>query len=227
MRCLTFAPLLGILFSLCSCSSVSVRPPYHTASFAPPAKVPARIYVQNFSSPDGVFRVDRSGNALKTVETDIEDKLSEGLAERLTKSIAPTEILAENGKIPQGDAWLIAGKFDRVNQGSRALRALVGLGAGGTKIETTVEVYNLAGKQPRKFLSFQTTGGSNAQQGLLTYPDPLGGPLAAIGQAAGTGLTIDTKRTSRMITGLLCEYLRYRGVKLEHPVGFKPLGGIN
>lgn len=227
MRLYYFAPLFGILVTLCSCSSVSVRQPYHIAAFAPPAKVPNKIYVQNFTVPEGVFRVDRSGPALKTVQTDIEDKLSKGLAERLTKSIAPTEILAANSKIPQGDAWLITGKFDRVNQGSRALRALVGLGAGGTKIETSVVVWNLAGRVPKQFLSFQTTGGSNAQQGLLTYPDPLGGPLAAIGQAAGTGLTIDTKRTSRMITGLLAEYLRYRGVKLEHPVGFKPLGGIN
>ncbi len=227
MRLFYFALLFGSMLALCSCSSVSVREPYHTAKFAPPAKAPAKIYVQNFTVPEGVFRVDRSGDALKTVQTDIGGKLSKGLAERLTKSIAPTEIVAKDGDIPRGDAWLITGKFDRVNQGSRALRALVGLGLGGTKVETSVVVWNLSGPQPKQFLSFKTTGGSNAQQGLLTYPDPFGGPLAAIGQAAGTGLTIDTKRTSRMITGLLCEYLRYRGVKLEHPVGFKPLGGIN
>ena len=227
MRLFYLALLLGAAFFLGACSSVSVRNPTQIRSFAPSAKVPDKIYVQNFTFAEGVFRVDRSGEALKAVQEDISDKLSKGLQERLTRSIAPTEILAQDAAIPRGDAWLITGKFDRVNQGSRALRALVGLGAGGTKVETSVVVWNLSGPQPKQFLFFQTTGGSNAQQGLLTYPDPIGGPLAAIGQAAGTGLTIDTKRTSRMITGLLSEYLRYRGVKVAYPVGFKPLGGIN
>lgn len=227
MRLFYLVVCLGLTSLFCSCSSVSVRQPYHNVAAAPTAKAPARIYVENFTVPSGVFRVDRSGEALSQVEKDIQNKLSTGIVERLRKSVGPAEVWTGPANPPSGDAWLVSGQFVRVNQGSRALRALVGLGAGGTKLETKVQVYNLAGPSPKKFLGFETTGGSNAQQGLLTYPDPVGGPLAAVGQAASTGLSIDNKRTARMITGFLCEYLRYRGVRLEHPVGYKPLGGIN
>ena len=40
----------------------------------------------------------------------------------------------------RANVWLITGEFVRVNGGSRELRGLVGLGLGGTKMETVVRV---------------------------------------------------------------------------------------
>jgi hypothetical protein len=102
----------------------------------------------------------------------------------------------------------VTGEFVRVYTGSRILRAGVGLGAGGTKMETRVSVFDLA-SAGRPFLTFETTGGSNAMPGLLTNP----GTSAAISMTmqAMMGVTDDAARTSRMITGELAEYLVERG----------------
>jgi Domain of unknown function (DUF4410) len=53
-------------------------------------------------------------------------------------------------------AWLVTGEFVRVTQGSRALRGLVGLGAGGTKLETAVRVYDLSHLSKGPVLQFET-----------------------------------------------------------------------
>ena len=64
--------------------------------------------------------------------------------------------------------WLIRGEFTRVNQGSRLLRSTIGFGAGGTKVETNVYVYDLSKSSTTPFLTFSTSGGSNAEPGAIT-----------------------------------------------------------
>ena len=65
----------------------------------------------------------------------------------------------------------------------------------------------MLGTEP--FLTFETTGGSNAMPGLLTNP----GTSAAISMTtqAMMGVTDDCARTSRMITGALNGYMIDRG----------------
>ena len=96
-----------------------------------------------------------------------------------------------------------------MNTGSRALRAIVGLGAGGSKMETRISVIDLSGPgQP--FLTFETTGGSNAMPGLMESSSPWGAALSMTAQAM-MGVTDDAARTSRMITGELNTYMVQRG----------------
>jgi hypothetical protein len=121
--------------------------------------------------------------------------------------VAPAERVGNVVGLPK-TGWLVSGEFLRVNTGSRILRAGVGLGAGGTKMETRVHVYDLS-SSAQPFLTFETTGGSNAMPGLLTNP----GTTAAISMTtqAMMGVTDDCARTSRMIAGELNEYLIHRG----------------
>lgn len=214
--------LAGCLF-LTSCASVSVR--NHVGDVRqPPARLPEKIYVRAFTSEDHVFRVSRSTKDRRAMETAFAAGLTGSIVERIGKFIAPSESLAPGSEPPQGPFWLVIGRFDRVNQGSRALRALVGWGLGGTKLDTTVEVFDLSEPTPQRFLAFQTTGGSNAQPGMLTPPDPIGTPVCGLSQATGTGLTRDANRTSRMIAATLSEYLVSRGIKAKSPLRAKPLG---
>jgi hypothetical protein len=99
-----------------------------------------------------------------------------------------------------------------VEQGSRLLRSAVGFGVGGSKVETRVEVYDLAQNPGTPFLTFSTTGGSGSEPGaiLALSADPL---QIAIGGVTGAahGLSEDTKRTAREITAELSNYMYKRG----------------
>jgi hypothetical protein len=218
-----------LLFACClclsACSSVSVRNPV-TDAYQPPAVLPEKIYVRDFAASGNSFRVNRTDKELAAMQVAFSAGLTGALVERIGKHIAPAAPLAVSAVPPQESAWLVTGRFDRVNQGSRALRAFFGWGAGGTKLETTVEVYDLSAASPRRFLSFQTTGGSNAQPGMLTPPDPLGTPMSGLAAATGTGLSLDAKRTSRMITAALSEYLASRDISTKTHLRAKPLGAL-
>jgi Domain of unknown function (DUF4410) len=114
-------------------------------------------------------------------------------------------------------AWLITGQFTRVNQGSRPLRLALGLGAGGTKMETTAQVYDLSTRSRQQPLfTFSTTGGSNAEPGLITSIGPLAPttvPVLVISMAGKGmhGVSEDAKRTARVIAAYVSEQLAARG----------------
>ncbi len=199
LPCLTLA-------LLSSCASVSVRNDKRGGH--PPTQKPATIYVANFGTEHGEYKI--VGAESKDAET-FKKKTAETLATYLTagvsKHIGPAQRVTRAAGLPKS-GWLVTGEFVRVYTGSRVLRAGVGLGAGGTKMETRVSVFDLASRaQP--FLTFETTGGSNAMPGLLTNP----GTSAAISMTmqAMMGVTDDAARTSRMITGELSEYLVQHG----------------
>jgi hypothetical protein len=90
------------------------------------------------------------------------------------------------------------------------LRGLVGLGAGGTKLETSVRVYDLSHLAEEPVLQFETSGGSNAEPGAF-----LGGTFGAlpnaIRNAGARGVTDDTARTAREITAIIADYYAKNG----------------
>jgi len=190
------------------CASVSVKS--ESRMGAQPARKPVKIYVADFDASHAVFKI--GGEQSKDPEAykkNVERLLAGYLVKNISAHIAPAEpVKAASGRVP-GKGWLVTGQFVRVNTGSRLLRAGVGLGAGGTKMETRVEVYDLASRG-KPFLKFETTGGSNAMPGLLEATGPVSAVLSPATQAM-MGVSDDAARTSRMITGELSEYLAARG----------------
>ena len=81
---------------------------------------------------------------------------------------------------------------------------------------TKVEVYDLSTDDKKPFLTFSTTGGSNAEPGAITAvaTTPL---MIAIQAAAGSaggiahGVSEDTARTARQITAALSNYMYASG----------------
>lgn len=197
---------IPLLFILIGCASVSVK----RGTEAQVMGKPEKIYVRDFSDTEGKWNVDREGQELADLKKKIQGKLTSDIVERASKHLV-TSIRDDNSApLPPQNAWLITGRFTRVNQGSRALRAIIGFGAGGTKLETEVAVYDLsAGSNSQPFLTFSTTGGSGASQaGALA-----GGPIGALPNAAGgaaAGLNNDITRTAREITAALSEYMYAR-----------------
>lgn len=198
-------PIALLLFS--SCASVSVRNERRTSS--KPIQKPNRIYVTAFDTRPGRFRI--AGDENKNPEA-FAHKISEMLARYTVRAIndhvAPASRLADVRRLPRA-GWLVTGEFVRVHTGNRELRAVVGLGAGGTKMETRVSVRDLAGSG-EPFLTFETTGGSNAMPGLLESSGPGSAALSMASQSM-MGVTDDAARTSRMIAGQLNTYMRERG----------------
>jgi hypothetical protein len=197
-----------LVLGVCGCASVSVTDVAHFPGPRPP--MPERILVEEFSAPSVAFRVDRDGEALDMFRNEFARGLSRAIVERVDKHLLPAEV-SDGDRKGGRRVWVVTGRFLRVNQGSRALRMSLGLGAGGSKLETRVVVYDLSGDKPRAILTFETTGGSNAAAGAVFNLNPWIAGAAAAGLAL-SGLSYDAVRTSREVTAVLSEYMAEQGM---------------
>ena len=195
-------PIAGLMaaLSLCSCASVKVR---DDASTATGGKAPQRIDVVPFSIAGASIREHPMRKAPGQLGPEASQLLADRLAAELSKHIAPARVVPA-GTSPRRDTWLVTGRITRVSEGSRALRMLVGLGAGGTKMETSVLVRGGGSKRP--LLTFGTSGGSGAAPGAITNPIPFSSGAAALLQCR-LGVSDDAARTARVITNRLLTYL--------------------
>ncbi|MCE0482928.1 MAG: DUF4410 domain-containing protein [Methylacidiphilales bacterium] len=174
--------------------------------------MPEIIYVSDFSTAHSDFNVDRKGAELAEFKKNLQLMLKTAMVTDLTDKLVPAADATKSARRHDKIAWLIQGQFTTVNQGSRLLRSAIGFGAGGTKMETRVHVYDLSGNLTKPIMTFSTTGGSGAEPGavLAMSTDPL---QLAIGGVSGVahGLSEDTKRTARMITAQLSDYMFRHG----------------
>jgi hypothetical protein len=212
---------MALLLTLAGCASISVQPSSEVATKG----MPQKVYVEPFATAKADFKVDRDGAELTEFKSDLQAMLVAGITTDLSKRLIPAEAAKKIRPLPRENAWLIRGEFVRVNQGSRLLRGAVGFGAGGTKLETKVEVYDLSMGDGKPFLTFSTTGGSNAEPGAL--PSLATDPLTLVIEAAGGagnvahGVTEDTERTAREITAELSDYM-YRSGWIPEDKWVKP-----
>lgn len=196
---------------LAGCASISVKEGKWSSERL---VLPPRVYVAAYEVPADVLAVDRSGQELEEFRRVKAENFTEELCRRISQRIAPAVPLTA-GLRPEKGSWVVEGSFLRVEQGSRLLRSIVGLGAGGTKMEvrTIVSVVGPRGAK-RKIAEIETTGGSNAEPGMLTVPTPIGGGIRALLSLAKTGVTVDQQRTARMVTAALAEKLETEGYVL-------------
>ena len=214
--------LAGLSLWLASCASVSVENIRETSS-NPPVLAPEEILILPFALNAEGLRVDRKGKAFEAFPEELQARLNRHLIKKLGKHVAPARVISNEDGLPRGNYWLLTGRFARINQGSRLLRSTLGLGAGGTKMETIVVVQNLSGTTPAKFLSFETTGGSNISQGIggiVTLP--LSGPMALTSlfnavDGIRSGVSFDTMRTAHEIAATLSDYLHKQDALGDKP----------
>jgi len=203
------AAVVGLVtITLSSCASISVD----DANSSVRQNKPSLIYVMNFSTAHAEFDVDRTGANLADFKSNLQLMLRTGLVKEITDKLVPAVAETRLANHREKNAWLVRGEFVTVKQGSRLLRSAIGFGAGGTKLETRVQVYDLAQNPGTPFLTFSTTGGSNAEPGaiLAFTTDPL---QLAIGGVSGAahGLSEDAARTAREITAELSDDMYARG----------------
>jgi len=203
----TFALLCACL-ALVSCASISVDDARESVR----QNKPSLVYVMNFATAHADVEVDRTGADLADFKRNLQLMLRTGLVKEIGDKLVPAVAETQLGDHREKNAWLVRGEFVTVKQGSRLLRSAIGFGAGGTKLETRVQVFDLAQNPDSPFLTFNTTGGSNAEPGaiLALTTDPL---QLAIGGVSGAahGLSEDAARTAREITAELSDYMYARG----------------
>jgi hypothetical protein len=162
---------LASLLVLTSCASISVQPGHEYAT----PQMPQKIYVMLFGTGHAEFNVDREGAELKTFKRDLQHVLQAAQIADLSNRLVAAAPAPKHPWDRRENGWVVTGEFVKVNQGSRFLRTAIGFGAGGTKVEAKVAVYDLSAADHRPFLVFSTTGGSNAEPGAVTSfaTDPL------------------------------------------------------
>lgn len=234
-------PLLPLLL-LAGCSSVSVLQEREVASLAPTAK-PETLYVRLFEVRRGAEFDAAAPVSGEDPRSKVGELVSEGILSRSDAWIAPGKLLSAGAPASAG-GLLVQGKILRTQQGSRALRVGIGFGLGRTRLETSVRVFNLAASATEPWLSFETTGGSNMEPGVVgaLVPSPVSIPIAAsvVGGAvtAGAlgvkGVSQDASRTGRVIAAAIHDRLARRGLveratrvkragRLATPVGEVPV----
>ena len=226
IRVLPFA-LAGAL-ALSSCSSVGIYAVQkHGARVW---QAPSRILVEPFSAPLSAFSLGERTAAEKSILRDeIVAVLASGTASQLRVHAADADVVRTPGQIRPG-AWLIRGEIRRVDQGSRALRATVGFGAGRTEMRTRVTVYNVTSAGLLPLIRFNTTGNSGMEPGaaLGIATGGVGTAVAAAGAAGSVvlsslpGVSSDIDRTSYEIAAVLSAYLQRNGLLDSRRVAIQP-----
>lgn len=224
--------LLPLLF-LAGCSSVSVLQEREVASLAPTVK-PKALYVRPFEVRRGAEFDAAAPASGEDPRSKVGDLVTEGILSRSEAWIAPGKLLSADAPAPSS-GLLVQGKILRTQQGSRALRVGIGFGLGRTRLETSVRVFNLAASATEPWLSFETTGGSNMEPGVVgaLVPSPLAIPIAAsvVGSAvtAGAigvkGVSQDASRTGRVIAAAIHDKLAKRRL-VERATNVKRAGRL-
>lgn len=210
------ASLIVVVFS--SCSSVGVYDLQKQRGVT--VTRPTKILVEPFVAPASVFELGpRSPEAFQTLRAQIVSNLADQTSRQIKIYAANSAVIPRSSQ-PSIGAWLVRGEIRKVHQGSRALRAAVGMGVGRTEMRTRVVVFQSTSGGLLPLITFNTTGNSGlepgAALGLAT-----GGTTSALA-AAGTasalalnslpGVSTDIDRTSYEIAAVLSSYLQSQGL---------------
>lgn len=191
----------AVVLSLTGCASISVKNVDKRAARVPGP--PAVIYVADFETHGGDWKITSISRQTEQYKAEVADILAKELTADLSAFLkVPVQRVGRSRAVPP-NGWLVTGRFTRVSEGNPAERIIVGLGWGGSKLETETTV--LDGRVHGPFLHFATTGGSNAIPGMLLSSGPGSAVVTGVTQAM-KGVHDDAKRTSRQITASLAEY---------------------
>ena len=200
-----FLAVATFILSGCEGSIKTAPLPSATTKLTPN---PPYIYIAPFDTKTARWLVDRDGVDIVKFKENFQTNFTVQLQTRLSK-LAPSQQRWVDDLPDHG--WLVTGQFITVDQGSRALRTIVGAGAGETTLQTNVYVYDLSISKTQYVLAFRTgvedpkegtgSGSGSAPAGLSALAEPV-----STGMGLGSGLKLDTTRTCREIADILARY---------------------
>ncbi len=202
--------ILLFLLTLVSagCASTKVKP----TQKADPNQVvrPSVVFVYRFATSETDLVLDTFGPAFISGTGSPENKLDEAhtvsriLAEELVKQLNDRGITAKHATytdIPPLTALLVKGQFLTINEGSRAKRMTIGLGAGASKTVVQIQVYQVTEYGPRRVAAAEATAQGSRTPGMAI---PVGAG-AAMGRAATSAIISGGMNVAREVKGAMSE----------------------
>lgn len=212
---------LGLLF-LSACASTKAQVTEQDISGPQPR--PDRILVFDFAYSPSQVRLDRgiSAEILEAAKREprtaqelaVGKKVAEAVAENLVAEIQKMGLPAQRASgqpTPQGHTVSIEGQFLSIDEGNRTERVVIGLGAGRTKVDTAVQVFqdslygelvleklDVAAKSGRKPGAAETMG-VGAAMGHLVISAAATAASTAAGEGFGSNVDADGKRTAKAV----------------------------
>jgi hypothetical protein len=201
-----------------------------TYSAAPEAR-PDTIYIYAFSStPDEVkldggmlqkmtSRLDSTASAKQ--QTQDATEVQEQVANEIVKELQAKGLPAVRANVPAPDnlnVLIVQGSFEAIDAGNRRRRMLIGLGAGKSEVEASVQVlYKAAGDTPKLVQRFDAnadsgkapgvaeTAGIGAAAGHVATSAAAGGGLHAVSETKHAGVSEDAKRLAGSVAKQIAE----------------------
>jgi hypothetical protein len=165
---------------------------------------PAVVFVADFQLADGAVQSQTLRSVLPLHALRQQEKarelvavLSRDIVENLRKKGIAATYLAADQPLPR-QGWLVTGSFTKIDEGNRAVRAVVGFGAGATAVEVSASVEDLsAATGPAPFDRLQTDAKSGRLPGAAVTRNPY--VAAAKFVLDGRDLDRDVRETARKI----------------------------
>jgi hypothetical protein len=225
---------LGAFAALAGCTSGSSQ--IQTGMLLPQPKL---VVVRNFAVAPGEVQLDPglsatidetlhgAGGPPRTAEEiAVGHQAANALAEKLVVEIRDLGLNAQRGDaLPPGEqpGLLITGQFVSVDQGNRAERVAIGLGAGrsdvrvrvqvfaidqrGRKLADEIEVDAKSGLQP----GMAETMGAGALAGHFVVSTLVSGGLQTVDEKVGTSVVADSDRAAKGIAKQLATFFGEQG----------------
>ena len=231
----TNGALVGLLAVLLAAGCASTQATT-TMQYAGPVPKPDRIVVYRFATTPEEVQLDRSPTAVtwklqgisaSTERQDVARKVSAKLADSLVQKIRALGLPAELGEGPpplgEGSVLVVDGHFLAIDEGSRAERVTIGLGAGRSNVRTSVQVVEVRPEGRRVVDQFDVdaksgrkpgmaeTMGVGAAAGHLATSAAVSAAGAVGTEAFGTNVESDAERTAAKIAKMLENFFAERG----------------
>jgi hypothetical protein len=216
------------------CATTDVSP---TMQYSGALPRPDRILIFPFATSPEEVQLDWSPTAMATwkvqgISKDAERQkvaqaVSQALAKRLVEKVRglglPAELASEEVPAPAGAALAITGIFLAIDEGNRAERTVIGLGAGRSDVRTSVTVaelmpegrrivdqFDVDAKSGRKPGAAETMG-MGAAAGTLAVSAAVTAAGTVASEAFGADVDADAERTAAKIASVLKSFFARQG----------------
>jgi hypothetical protein len=199
-----------IALALAGCSSAKVVSSEDVAKA--PASRPAVVYVADFEEAPGSVQSEGLGS-LRPIHSLFEQSKAKSLVDLMSNSIIQdlgkkgisAHRVPANSPIP-AQGWLVRGVFTKIDEGSRARRAVLGFGSGEDDVEVTASIDDLAAGAPLEPLYMSHTEATSGRMpGAIITRNPYA--AAAKFVLAGQDLERSTRETAGKIAEQIATHL--------------------
>ena len=198
---------------------------------------PSRILVYQFATSPQEVQLDRSPTAVAQWKlqgisagqerADVAHAVASALATKLVAKIQALGLPAEMGYGPPnpgaGSVLVVDGQFISIDEGSRAARMVIGLGAGHSTVRTAVQVLEMYAEGRRVVDQFEIdarsgykpgaaeTMGAGAAAGTLATAAAVTAAGSVASEAFGANVDADAERTAAKVAKLLATFFAEQG----------------